>query len=1260
MPNWVNATDLNLWANRIESQSELPRLIRRLVHDTCKEVVRIEFPSGESVQMGGYDGLLEVLDQNELVPKGKSAWELGVQKDIKHKADSDYKKRTANPKGEKLDEMTFIFVTPRRWGAKAKWVKAKNAEGKWAEVRAYDADDLEQWLEIALSVQAWFARFIGKQPEDVEDLWYFWEKWHDSTSPPMAALISLAGRKEATKKLIDWLSIEPSSLTVQGESKEEAIAFIAAALQELPQDQQEYWFSRTLIVYSSQAWRQVTASREKLLLVPALNHPEGVGNALRGGHHVLIPINRETTPSKGALLLPRSSKQDFEQALVSTGLTLAQATSLTASTRRSLLVLRRKNAPSPEVHHPKWAEPSFSHQFITILLAGAWSESNDEDKNAIEGLAGRSYSLVAEEMLRWQHESDPPVRQISEVWQLISREDSWMLLARYLTEADLEAFERVTLSVLSIPDSRYEVPPDERWIAEMFPKHSPNSSWFKSSLVNTLVLLGARSEDLNSPIAEFANEKLKVIVSHLLNPNASWQRWATLAQHMPLLAEAHPEAFLRAVEETLLSNESVLVKLFAEEQLRGSSPHMSLLWALEALAWLSTNLKRVVLVLAKLAVLDPGGKTYNRPINSLIEIFLPWHPQTTATLDIRLQALSTIVEREPSIAWKLLIGLLPERGGGSSSGTYRPQWRDWFSENAVSVSITDYHRNVEVVSDLLISLLGNDIKQWEDLLPKIDVLPPNQIEKVLEALSRFVNIQPLYAEERTKICSLLGNQINDHLSFPNTSWSLPSEEVQKLEYAYRKILVRGTMEECLRLFKPAEEIPELAGIREWNDQQQQIAKMRSEALLSLFDDKGLTGVLELASRISQPDMPGEIIGQLEIAAQLEDQVFNACIICSQHPNEQFLRGFVRSRFSLGRWEWAGRTLLLHTEWTSRQIAQFIIWLRFGKDAWLLLAKFSEEIEREYWRLVEFRWPDNLIDCEYAISQFLKFERPFDALVVAFSYINNKKPNESLLPELLYKVLVQALDFWTTNDQQQRESSNIQYHIVRIFNALDAFKESFLLQIEELEWAYLPILKSSEQKILKLHLRLEQDPSYFANLISWIFDNEYELEANPRDIKARQERSRLLLDSWRILPGLSSDKTIEESLFKSWAFKARELCTERKLRDFGDEELGKMFAILPNDQNGVWPHIALRDLIEEFESKSFEKGIEYVRIYGRNTHFRLVDRGGTSELRLAQEYKNYAETLKLNWPRTSAMLERIAQAYGKSSSFWEAHFELQDY
>ena len=76
---------------------------------------------------------------------------------------------------------------------------------------------------------------------------------------------------------------------------------------------------------------------------------------------------------------------------------------------------------------------------------------------------------------------------------------------------------------------------------------------------------------------------------------------------------------------------------------------------LKDLAWLSEYLLEVSLILLKLSRLDPGGNLSNRPINSITEIFKPWHYQTLASYKERMEILKYITKKEPETGWILLI-----------------------------------------------------------------------------------------------------------------------------------------------------------------------------------------------------------------------------------------------------------------------------------------------------------------------------------------------------------------------------------------------------------------------------------------------------------------------------------------------------------------------------------------------------------------------------------------------------------------------------
>src|SRR6266849_3429460 len=146
---WTKASDLRIWADKLDSRQKLPALIRRLIHATVENPSLSQFPADEGIQRRGWDGILAVAVGNAWVPAGASAWEMGTDQNPATKAEEDYVKRTYSPGPTRIDQTTFVFVTPRKWEGKKKWQEDKRAEKKWRDVIVWDCDDLEQWLEVA-------------------------------------------------------------------------------------------------------------------------------------------------------------------------------------------------------------------------------------------------------------------------------------------------------------------------------------------------------------------------------------------------------------------------------------------------------------------------------------------------------------------------------------------------------------------------------------------------------------------------------------------------------------------------------------------------------------------------------------------------------------------------------------------------------------------------------------------------------------------------------------------------------------------------------------------------------------------------------------------------------------------------------------------------------------------------------------------------------------------------------------------------------
>ena len=266
--------------------------------------------------------------------------------------------------------------------------------------------------------------------------------------------------------------------------------------------------------------------------------------------------------------------------------------------------------------------------------------------------------------------------------------------------------------------------------------------------------------------------------------NSDWQLWASLDQLLPLLAEAAPEEFLDSVESELKDSDKSLFRHLFDQGGGGNfgEAHYicGLLWALEALAWNPHFLSRVSLILSDLASIDPGGNILNRPSNSLVDIFLPWHVQTCAPLDKRIAAVKAIIREHPEVGWRLILALLP-KSYDSTSGCNQPTWRNYIPSNwKDQVSIQEYWEQIDIFTELAINIAKTSIEKLTELTCHLVDLPEPSQEILLGYLASY-EVTSLPDSERLVIWEKLGALVRKHRRSAGTEWAMPEAKLFKIE-----------------------------------------------------------------------------------------------------------------------------------------------------------------------------------------------------------------------------------------------------------------------------------------------------------------------------------------------------------------------------------------------------------------------------------------------------------------------------------------------
>jgi hypothetical protein len=1252
----VTPRELEDFADRRDSEPVLPELVASLVNLSVPDLTLCRIPYGDSIGLAGLDGMVQTESGfRQFVPKQTSYWEIGRGANAQGKATKEYKKRTRKTPPAERAKATFVFVTPRSedWDqtSQTAWIQRRK-RGGWKEVKIIDGVQLCEWLREFPAVGKWLLQRIGLVKaltgfQTPAEHWSHLAQMIGKDDPPLPPKIFLVGRENAFQQLERLFRRETQQLILAIESENDAEDFVAAFLESLDETTRRAFSSRCLFISDAEAWHTFSNLRFSHILVasPRLDladSKEQLHLAARArGHGIIFSVSGAWSHGSEKLVpIMSPSRSMIEKTLVDSGFGHERAVELASAGAHSLAALKRFLRGMGEL--PPYATWENARLFAQASMVGKWKGDSAADREAMEILLGKSYGEWIEAARAETLRADTPLIQRNEAWKIISRGEAWSALGPRITDEDLDRFQKMALRILGEKDPKFELPKDERYAASIHGKVLAHSRSIREGVVESLALLGARGNSLSSTSHGKAEGTARLVVQKLLH-EADWITWASLDNEMPLLAEAAPDEFLDGVEAGLADRDnSPFIDVFRQEGsgggLGGWNYISGILWALETLAWHPDYLGRATILLGDLASIDPGGSWGNRPRNSLVDIYLPWHSQTLVDLPGRRSALESLLREHPDVAWNVLISLLPS-SLGATSGTRKPIWRLFIPPGwKETVTVTQYRAQVQVYAEMCTQIAAQQLDKLAQLVDRLADLPEPAHSQVLNHLSSSA-VTSLPEADRVPLWEALKDIALKHRKFAGAQWAMPAERVAKIEEVATR-LAPASFELANRRLFTERDFDLYEGKANFEQERQRIDHIRQDAIKAILSAEGVAGVIRFAQQVESPRKVGDALGVIK-DPNIDAFLLPAFLDHGDRPISQFLGSFVGRRFWTQKWAWVDQQL--SQPWRKDQLLAFLLLVPFGQQTWRRAEEILGGVAHSYWKQVRVNpWgmePDDLLE---AAKKLTSNGQPAAAIGCLYLLADKKV---SIPMPLASAALLGGL----SAEEKQRQID--QHEIIEVIKWLQENAPTDSEDLFKIEWNYLPLLDrlyGGEPKTLE-H-KLASSPEFFCEVIAAVFRSDKEDKEKKIEVSEIQKRiaqnAYSLLHGWRILPGSLPDGSFSGEKFAEWLDEVKKLCKESGHFRIAMDQLGQALAYAPQDPGGLWIHKSIAAALDSRDVPEMRRAFT-VGLFNKRGGYGFSH--GEEEKQIAASYRTKAKALSNSgFHRVADAVRSLAEGYERDA------------
>lgn len=880
----------------------------------------------------------------------------------------------------------------------------------------------------------------------------------------------------------------------------------------------------------------------------------------------------------------------------------------------------------------------YGEQLSYMILVGAWDAKSEYDKSIVKNLTGDSYAQWKQALRAILQLSDSPIVIKNNVWKISNQVKMWEILAPRIFDDMLKRFKECVVTILKEHNPQFTLEKGNRFAANIYGAKLNYSPSLRKGVAQSLAFIGCFPEKLTSCSSSEA-ESFALLCNREIFDDANWILWASLNDLLPIICEASPNSFLDAVEEGLSNEDNPFIGVFEQEDsgVMGGTYLTGLLWALEKLAWDEELLSRVTIILGDLASIDPGGSWANRPINSLIDIYLPWHIQTTASFQKRRVAIKILCNENPNVAFELLLNLLPDIRK-STSGTFKPEYRKPVpKEWNPSITNLDYWNHVSVYADFAIELASGNLDWLKKIVKNLDHLPHSVFNKfLLQLKSESANFTE---EDSTSLWTELLTFVKSHEKYSDADWTLDVQKLANIKEVMKFYEPQNPLNYNKYLFAQSDwDLYEERG--NWEENEKRLNDKRRAALQTIIDSKGIDGIFEFINMVESPDKIGAVFASFSDEAS-DSMILPDMILKEGRALEQFINAYIYSKRYHRGWEWVDDLGI--ENWNEHQQLKFFLNVPPSVEAWKMIDNSFLAIKENYWKKVSINeYSLNHAELVWAIDVLLFYGRPIKTIACFYQFIYKK---ESFDKELLVNTMLMGITSSESID-------NMHAHIItEVIKYLQSDSSINTIDMIRIEWGYFPFLdrnNGNNHKTLETHLA--SNPVFFHEILCLLYRSKNEPATDKKTDKLKEilaKNAYSLLSNWRFPPGYSDGDSYDGGRFLEWLEEVKRICIESGHLDVAMLHIGEVLFYAPHDSDGFWIDKTVAKTLNDKDSKRLREGF-YLKIYNsRGVHF--VDPTGDPEKKLSKKYKSLAEeTENEGYQRLAHTLRDVAAIYEKEA------------